>query len=395
MRSDRRFANTLATVTLLVSACVTPQRRSALSTPSPSLADTLKTIELAPGVALHHLVRVAGPLRIDVLDIDLLRCVSLRAVKGGPTAVGRRTTSALLQSLPATDRAIAAINADFFSFVPPGVPVGALVEASRLIAGPIDRPVFAFDAQQRPFIGTLSVRAIITSRRASLVATSWNRPRSTTLGIVDAAWGQPLDSVVRPTARLLVPVATEGARIATTATRYLVRPLPPLHTSLATADTMLLTGLGSAALADGDTVAIAREWSPIAPHTAVGGFPLLLRDSAVVATVDTDGAAGFRALNPRTAVGISADGRRLLLIVVDGRQPWFSVGTTTRETAELLRALGAVTAVNLDGGGSSALVVRDTSTGATRLVNRPSDAAGERPVANALAVLSGCRRGVR
>ncbi len=392
MRSDRRFASTLASVTLLVSACVTSQRRSPPATLSPSLADTLTTIGLAPGVALHHLVRVAGPLRIDVLDIDLARCVSLRAVKGGPTAVGRRTTSALLQSLPATDHAIAAINADFFSFAPPGVPVGALVEASRLIAGPIDRPVLAIDAQQRPFIGTLTVRATITSQRASMVATSWNRPRHASLGIVDAAWGQALDSVIRPTARLLVPIASDGARHAT---RYRVLPLPPLHTSLATADTLLLTGLGSAALADGDTVAIAREWSPITPHTAVGGFPLLLRDSAVVATVDTDGAAGFRALNPRTAVGISADGRRLLLIVVDGRHPGFSVGTTTRETAELLRALGAVSAVNLDGGGSSALVVRDTSTGATRLVNRPSDAAGERPVANALAVLRGCGREVR
>lgn len=115
-----------------------------------------------------------------------------------------------------------------------------------------------------------------------------------------------------------------------------------------------------------------------------------MRDSAIVATVDTDGAASFRGVNPRTAAGFSSNRRRLLLVVIDGRQAGYSVGTTIRETAAIMRDLGARDAVNLDGGGSSALVVRDASTGTIRVMNKPSDAVGERPVGDALAITGRC-----
>jgi exopolysaccharide biosynthesis protein len=94
--------------------------------------------------------------------------------------------------------------------------------------------------------------------------------------------------------------------------------------------------------------------------------------------------------HPRTAVGIAAGGRRVLLVAVDGRQRPWSDGMTLRELADLFLALGAPTAINLDGGGSTTLVVREPS-GALRIANRPSDREGERPVGNALAVVGGCR----
>ena len=63
------------------------------------------------------------------------------------------------------------------------------------------------------------------------------------------------------------------------------------------------------------------------------------------------------------------------------RQPGFSVGMTLPELAALMRRLGAADALNVDGGGSSTMVVGG------RVLNRPSDATGERAVANAIAVL--------
>ena len=75
--------------------------------------------------------------------------------------------------------------------------------------------------------------------------------------------------------------------------------------------------------------------------------------------------------NPRTDVGLSQDGRFLYLVTVDGRQPGYSVGTTIPETADLLIALGAYTAMNLDGGGSTVLVQSDGNGGAMD-INRPS-----------------------
>jgi exopolysaccharide biosynthesis protein len=122
----------------------------------------------------------------------------------------------------------------------------------------------------------------------------------------------------------------------------------------------------------------------------VGGFPVLLAGGAMPTALATSGAESFRGVNPRTAVGLDASGRRLWLVVLDGRRAGWSVGTTLEETARVLGALGATEALNLDGGGSSALVVRDGATGATRVVTRPSDPTGERAVGNALAVLGGC-----
>lgn len=84
--------------------------------------------------------------------------------------------------------------------------------------------------------------------------------------------------------------------------------------------------------------------------------------------------------HPRTAAGVSADGRTLVLAAIDGRQKDWSVGLTLPELADLMIGRGCVAAVNLDGGGSTTMV-RDGA-----VINRPSDGKA-RAVANALAVV--------
>lgn len=126
---------------------------------------------------------------------------------------------------------------------------------------------------------------------------------------------------------------------------------------------------------------------PFHPMEAVGGRPVLLRAGAIPARVDSGGTFAT-SRHPRTAVGIAREGRRLMLVTVDGRQKPYSDGMTLRETAELMRALGAVDAINLDGGGSTTMVVAN-GAGVPSVVNRPSDVR-ERPVGNALAIVRGC-----
>jgi exopolysaccharide biosynthesis protein len=160
-------------------------------------------------------------------------------------------------------------------------------------------------------------------------------------------------------------------------------------------DTLLLhLAPREAALNAGDTVQLRLRIvgrTPIAPREAVGGRPMLVVDSMVVNDVETEGNAGFRGLNPRSALGLHPGNKRLWLAVIDGRRPGVTMGTTLRQTAELMRALGATQALNLDGGGSSALVLRDLEGGAVRVVNSPSDPT-ERAVGNALAVQASCQR---
>ena len=113
----------------------------------------------------------------------------------------------------------------------------------------------------------------------------------------------------------------------------------------------------------------------------VGGYPQLLDGGSTVGDLLVSESPAFAASRlPRTAVGVDPATGRLWLVVVDGRHASYSLGMSLPELAGLLRALGATEALNLDGGGSSVMVLRGHA------VSRPSDETGQRPVANALAV---------
>lgn len=93
-------------------------------------------------------------------------------------------------------------------------------------------------------------------------------------------------------------------------------------------------------------------------------------------------------LHPRTAVGYSKNGKYFFIVVVDGRQLFYSQGMTLAELATLMIELGAHDAMNLDGGGSSTLVIRDAD-GNPRILNSPIDLyipGRERPVGNHLGI---------
>jgi hypothetical protein len=136
-----------------------------------------------------------------------------------------------------------------------------------------------------------------------------------------------------------------------------------------------------AALEMGDQATVAWSfagWPGILDTS--GGNPTLVRNGRVLSG-NVDGTTPFHRRNPRTGVGATADGR-LLLVTVDGRQPGHSVGMSLRELAELFVGLGAQAAINLDGGGSTTMVLDGT------VVNRVSDPQ-ERRVPTAVLVLAG------
>ena len=109
---------------------------------------------------------------------------------------------------------------------------------------------------------------------------------------------------------------------------------------------------------------------------AVGGGPWLVKEGEVQEVTDTR--------HPRTAVGIKEDGS-ILLVVADGRSD-ISAGLSFEELAQYMKELGAVEALNLDGGGSSTAVVKNPDTYALEVKNVPSDGT-ERPVGNTLLVV--------
>lgn len=151
------------------------------------------------------------------------------------------------------------------------------------------------------------------------------------------------------------------------------------------------------------TVAIVRDACPPDTTDAVGAGPVLLEGgrrlalageagatlrstSAGVASIGADELPSYyRQPQPRTAVGLDAAGRRLWFVVVDGRQEGYSAGISLPELAALFVELGAHTAINLDGGGSSTLAI--ATRDGVQVANSPIHTGipgRERPVGNHL-----------
>ncbi|WP_066319944.1 phosphodiester glycosidase family protein [Bacillus sp. FJAT-29814] len=114
---------------------------------------------------------------------------------------------------------------------------------------------------------------------------------------------------------------------------------------------------------------------------ALGGNAILVKNGQIYQTPQT-GAD----MEPRTAVGIKADGD-VFFAVIDGRQELYSIGISMPDLAQLMIDLGAVSALNLDGGGSSTFLTRELGGDALQLDNSPSDRA-ERSVANSWLVVT-------
>jgi len=120
----------------------------------------------------------------------------------------------------------------------------------------------------------------------------------------------------------------------------------------------------------------------------IPGFGMLIDDGRVVVDPALC-ATSFGGANPRTAVAADREGRTLWVVVADGRQPQFSVGLTLPELAAVFLQLGAWDALNLDGGGSTTLVIQDAD-GLHHVLNSPIQGGVPgrlRPVANNLGVL--------
>jgi len=126
---------------------------------------------------------------------------------------------------------------------------------------------------------------------------------------------------------------------------------------------------------------MAPDWPAQGISQALGGGPLVVRNGRAVYTAGEDFLSSQLApRNPRTGIGQRRDGK-IVMVVVDGRRPGYSVGLTNFELAQAMVRLGVVTGSALDSGGSSTMAFDG------KLLNRPSDRGGERAVKETLALM--------
>jgi exopolysaccharide biosynthesis protein len=130
--------------------------------------------------------------------------------------------------------------------------------------------------------------------------------------------------------------------------------------------------LGSLQNQDKTSFAGFHKWKV---KTAIGGGPVLVQNRAILITNNEELKFPGKAINdkhPRTAIGYTKD-HKLIILVVQGRSESAS-GASLLQEAQMLQSLGCIEGLNLDGGGSSCLLINGKET------IKPSDKEGERPV---------------
>lgn len=374
---------------------------------SAQTADTADVRQLAPGVEYRRFSDAAGPWVVSLVRVDLRRPeLTLEALRAHDQFRGREKTSDMVRRATAAGtQVLAAVNADFFELKSGEnennqVIAGEWWKGEKVTDSPYDsfdnvHSQFALDSAGRPSIDRFLLDGRAWTRDAVMPILTLNvEPagalEGTTLFTARFGAATPRDTATTTVEATLVAAGRRGDTL-----RFVRRgpvidgsgsPIPPRGAVLAA------HGPRAKELrrfADGDTVSILLTTLPRPPHDAaprliVGGWPRILRDGENVAgeaaTVEGTLSTNAEARHPRTAVGFSRDSSTLYLVAVDGRST-VSVGTTLVELADLMRRVGAWQAMNFDGGGSTTMVVDGA------VVNVPTDAAGERAVGSALAVV--------
>ncbi len=378
----RSYLISLLACVCLATTIATSQTNTA-STKSEFIAPGIEHLQITRGYKSEK--EATGPWFINMLRIDLARA-QLRMVHAMDEAVGLETVS----SLAARYGALAACNSGYFRTTGTyrgdsvGIEVlnGKLLSESnnvRAAAGLIER-----DGKQELIFGHIKFAGQIIAGQAKHAIDGLNRPR-----------GDNELIIFTPEFHRTTLTDPNGLELIVRRERIVERR-DLKGSSMIPLDGYVISIAGTARqwalekLRLGTRVKLNLDWSPTETETTdfwklaaniIGGGPQLIKNGRVEITnaaekilpsFVSDG-------HPRTAIAKLKTGQ-ILLVTVDGRQPGESVGMSLTMLADLLIEFGAAEAINLDGGGSTTMVIRN------KLVNKPSDATGERPVSDAILI---------
>lgn len=328
-----------------------------------------------------------GPWVINLLRIDL-NSADLRIVHALDEGVGLETTSSMAERYGA----IAAVNGGYFRTTGTyrGEPTGALLLDGKLISESFDNRAALGLIQRRDrseiILGHLSFFGRVKTIRGDEIAINGvNRPRSANELII-----------FTPEFHRSTLTAPGGVELIVRRGRV-VRLEDGKASSLIPSDGYVISASGAARdwllknLRIGSRVRLSMNLIPAESDSAnlwtqassiVGGGPQLIKSGRIDITAQAEkiGEKFVTDRHPRTAIARLKSGK-ILFVTVDGRQPGTSVGMSLAELAELLLEFGATEAINLDGGGSTTMVIGG------KVVNTPSDQTGERPVSDSFLIV--------
>lgn len=337
---------------------------------------------LAPGLLQATLVRRTPPAVVNVAVRAPGSPAEMRVILSNDAVAGEEPRLERTSSMCARTQCLVAVNGDFFTNAT-SEPVGAIVAGDQLLRSPNPKHIqLSESADGTLSTGQLTWRGTLVPsdlQQIALDGVNVSRDRGE-LVLYTPAQGRTTGANRFGAELVLQVVGPEGAiRVGRTTLVSLVELRHAGDTPIP-ADGAVLSGHGRGhqAIQDlwnrvqagkADPEALLRL--DVTPDVveSIGAAPILVRDGKRWFADEPRDLYRLRA--PRTLAGWTAGGQ-LLLVTVDGRQSGYSLGITMAEAAELMIGLGAVEAVNLDGGGSTAFIVGGS------VINRPSDRAVRR-----------------
>nr|WP_042196949.1 phosphodiester glycosidase family protein [Kibdelosporangium sp. MJ126-NF4]CEL22648.1 FIG00814300: hypothetical protein [Kibdelosporangium sp. MJ126-NF4]CTQ89789.1 FIG00814300: hypothetical protein [Kibdelosporangium sp. MJ126-NF4] len=360
-----------------------PDTTSTLSAVDPAkrIETSRTTRPVAPGVTLssfdwYEPGDAGGWVRGDSLTVDLGAGTTVDYVDPGAV-----TKAEPLSTQAGSKRAVAAVNGDFFDINNSNAPEGAGIKSGSLVKSPNtghNRAV-GIDAAGIGRVMEVFFDGTLTTPGGTTKLTQLNSARIDAggIGVFNPVWGTYSRDRGTQGAAKVAEVIVQNDTVTQ------VRPTPGADPLPANGYALVGREAGAdrlAALKPGDKVTVqysSRTSDGSKPKALIGGNQPLIRNGQIVAPDDP--------LHPRTAVGFSADGKKMFLLTVDGRQAPYLLGLNLKDLAAILKEMGAYNALNLDGGGSSTMLAREPGTTELDVENKPSDG-GERPVPNGLAL---------
>lgn len=320
---------------------------------------------VAPGVIHRRIVThsAKGPLNVNVLEIDsqnpdlIVEPVLARDLVHGKAKVHQMVRE---------NRALAGINAAFFK-PDSGTNLGTTILNNELISGPIYNRVSLGITTDKQFkMSRISLKGTLTTENGQSIAIhNVNQPRLSKEQYIvyTPRWGNQAPST--PPDGIQIQVQDNQVINVSSDPQYIPRngfvlvgpAFSPAIQSLKADSRISLE------------VQTVPDWSDVA-H-AISGGPYLVKNGQVYVDLKAQSfrTGSFTKPAPRTAIGITED-NRLLMVTVDGRQDSISTGVTLSEMAQLMKDLGAVEAMNLDGGSSTQMVIKN------QVVNVPTVSGG-------------------
>lgn len=347
--------------------------------------DTLIFPHLAgPGVIAAKYDIPALPLKVSVVEMDLTNpYIVMETCLGGEKSVACETpvNMATRNTRPGHE-VVGAVNGDFFMTSPTnevGLPLSGQVRNDELVLSGHNRACLVLDDNNRPYIDRLTFTGTVTSGETSFALNLVNRMRyayeniATNQSILFTRSYGPVtyDGSTSGKMVLLRPAGDPFKWNANGVEQCIVEDIFDAQGSRTIPDGKAILWLKgtyanySDALSVGDEVSITfrftlnNEGHDVNIHQLIGGSNHIIMQNGQFME-------DWAERHPRTAIGVNADSTRLYFVVVDGRH-LTSTGVTLREMKGIFDVLGAVHAVNLDGGGSSCILVND------EVMNHPSD----------------------